>query len=235
MISATPVTLVDNDALSLVVFPRDSGQLCFCFTGVGHNVGGIDIQTNEFFAATRQSMVVFVCDKQRSWGNSLDFDRIAEFTAPYAAGKRLTALGNSMGGFLAILASRFIAFDTVVSICPQYSVCPQVIDEPRWRQYTSKITDWKYPSLDGAFLANTQYYAFGSPYGRDWQQLQRFPVLPNLHKIMLRGVEAHHEARRMKQFGVLYPVIEACFEQAAAPYIVERYLTNPELDGGLIE
>lgn len=235
MMSATPVTLVDDDVLRLVVFPRDSGQVCFCFTGVGHNVGGIDVQTNEFFAATRQSTVVFVCDKQRSWGNALDFGMIVERTAPYAEGKRLTTLGNSMGGFLAILASRFLAFDSVVSICPQYSVCPAVVDEPRWRQYTSRITDWKFPSLAGAFRESTQYYVFGSPNGRDWQQLQLFPVLPNLHKIVLHGVEAHHEARRMKQLGVLYPVIEACFERAAATHIVERYLTHPELDGGLTE
>lgn len=57
--------LIDNDHVRVGAAWRDSADVVVCFTGIGHAIGGIDVQGEEFFGASRGASTVFVIDKNR--------------------------------------------------------------------------------------------------------------------------------------------------------------------------
>ena len=59
-------------------------MILLSFTGIGHGMGGIDVQRPEFFGAGKSfGNVIFMSDRKRSWGNSLDFGRLIEVLEPH--------------------------------------------------------------------------------------------------------------------------------------------------------
>lgn len=222
--------LFEDANVRLTVARTESEYLTLCFTGVGHAMGGVDVQGEEFLRASSGATAIFVIDKHRSWGNRLDFPAIAERIAPLAAGRTVNALGNSMGGFLAILMSRFMAIHSVVAIVPQFSVSKAVVPgESRWDRYVDKILEWRYESLDGCFVPDTNYYVLAGYSAVEARQLDRFPSARNIHKIFFRAPRFNHNvAQELKAAGLLYPVIADCFEGRQPTQILERHLSAEE-------
>lgn len=222
------IRLVNNDVLKIKVRPAASEHAILCFSGIGHRVGAVDIQGDEFVRATQGATTIFIADLQRSWGNNFDFDDVVALIEPYTRGRRLHALGNSMGGFLAILASRFPPLETVIAFCPQFSVNPAIVPETRWGDYIRAIRHWRYPSLDGAFMDRTRYYLFGTPSGKDGKQLALMPQGPNIARFWFADPEAaHHEAAYLKEDGLLYDVVAACLAGQTREAIAKQFLAEP--------
>ncbi|NOX40367.1 MAG: hypothetical protein GXP05_07580 [Alphaproteobacteria bacterium] len=182
------------------------------FTGIGHAMGGLDVQTPEFFGAGRGfDNVIFISDLARSWGNALDFDEIVAALRPFVAGRKIFAIGNSMGGFLGVVMSNLLEIDTVVAFVPQFSVSARVLwSEHRWRNHRVHIKEFKIPSLADQFNAKTQYYLFSSNSWPDRKHWKRFPAQPNIENIVLKD-GAHNLAAGLKKSGQLSGLIEACF------------------------
>lgn len=220
--------LHEDGDVRLTVVRAESDHLTLCFTGVGHAMGGVDVQGEEFLRASSGATAVFVIDKHRSWGNRLDFPAIAQHIAPLAAGRTVNALGNSMGGFLAILMSRFMALRSVVAIVPQFSVSKAIVpEEDRWDRYVDKIKEWRHESLAGCFVPETDYYVLAGVSAIEARQLNLFPTAPNIHKIFFRGARFNHNvAQELKTAGLLYPVIADCFEGRPAADIVQRHFAE---------
>jgi hypothetical protein len=219
--------LLHEDAnVRLTVARTESEHLTLCFTGVGHAMGGVDVQDEEFHRASSSATAVYVIDKHRSWGNRLDFPDIARRLSPLAEGRTVCALGNSMGGFLAILMSRFMPLKSVVAIVPQYSVSKAVVpSENRWDRYVDQIREWRYESLEGSFVPGTHYYVLAGYTPLEARQLDLFPSAPNIHKIYFQGPRFEHNvALELKAAGLLYPVIADCFNGSTAEEIVTRRL-----------
>jgi pimeloyl-ACP methyl ester carboxylesterase len=189
-----------------------SGSVLLSFTGIGHAMGGIDVQRPEFFASGRRfDSVIFVTDKRRSWGNAVDFALVERVIAGRIAGKRLFAIGNSMGGFLAILASRHLPIEAVVAFCPQYSVRAEDAPwEDRWAEYRDAIGDWRVPNLDGCFGEDVRYCIFSGGAGLDGRQARLFPVRRNIDHV-LAPAWGHNVAKFLKAQGKLAQAIEAGF------------------------
>lgn len=81
--------------------------------------GGINLRTHEFTSSNLEKTKNFIIDKRRSWGNSLDWDRLGEVVDQVARGGQITTLGNSTGGFLAILAAGMLNAAQAVAFAPQ--------------------------------------------------------------------------------------------------------------------
>jgi len=141
----------------------DGRRTLLSFTGVGHGMGGVNVQKAEFFGTGRNfDNLLFLTDKTRSWGNLLDFDDIAARLAPFREGTELSAIGNSMGGFLAIVASRFMPMRRVVSFVPQFSVDPALVPwEFRWKEYREAIREFKFGTR--AIISNPRRHISCSP------------------------------------------------------------------------
>lgn len=223
-------TLIDNDYITVRVICNESSHFStLCFTGIGHAIGGIDIQSPEFIKSSNNSTSVFIIDKTRSWGNCLDFDQLGTIIRPFVDGKIVNAIGNSMGAFLAILASRFFCMDSVVAFVPQYSVSKKIIpEEIRYDRYVNNIKSFKFESLAGAFNERASYYILSGYSGFDRKQLDLFPILPNINKIYFKNPKmSHNVAQRLKNDGVLYDVIESCFMKMSPSDILKNSLANP--------
>ena len=214
-------TLINNEALKISILASSSRRVVFCFTGVGHAMGSIDVQKEEFYRISELATTIFITDKQRSWGNNIDFDEIVSVLESHIKDKQLYALKNSMGGYLAVVASRYFQFNTVVAFVPQYSVSKRIIPtENRWDKYVDEIKSWKTESLEGCFLNNVHYYVFGDYFSKDRLQLALFPEQDNIHKIIIKNSGwSHKVALKLKEIGVLYDCISSCFDQKSANHI----------------
>ena len=188
-------------------------RLLLSFTGIGHGKSVGRVQKPEFPSAGNGfANTIFVTDITRSWGNALDFDAIGAVLAPHMRGREVYALGNSMGGFLAVLAAQFWPIRRVVGFVPQFSVRPKVIPkEARWSEYRAAISDWRYSSLQDRFSPETEYFLFSGRKGPDWRQWRRFPEAPNISNVLFSDL-GHGVAKHLKRTGVLNPIIAACFE-----------------------
>ena len=179
-------------------------------------MGGINIQSKEFLKSAETSSTVFVVDKKRSWGNNLDFEFIKKIIEKYLEGKAIYTLGNSMGGFLAILATKYFSVKTCIAFVPQFSVNQEIIpNEKRFRQFTQNIKVWNYRSLEKCFNQKTRYYLFfGADNGIEDEQRLMFPSGKNIIKItFLSRSFIHNVAQRLKEDGNLYTFIGNCMKQ----------------------
>ncbi len=207
--------ILENEVCRIEAIEPASGEqetVLLSFTGIGHAMGGLEIQKTEFFGAGRGfDNVIFISDLVRSWGNSLDFDEILAALRPFVEGRKLFAIGNSMGGFLGVVMSNLLKIDTVVAFVPQFSVSGRVFwTEHRWRNHRVHIKEYKIPSLADQFNATTQYYLFSSNSWPDRKHWKRFPAGPNIDNIVLKD-GAHNLAAGLKESGKLSGLIEACF------------------------
>lgn len=192
---------------------KSYGKVLLSFTGVGHVMGGIDLQQPEFFGAGRgYDSVIFVSDLTRSWGNALDFDRLSAIVLEQAAGRRIDAIGNSMGGFLALLAPNFLPIATVIAFAPQFSVHPDIVPwDNRWADYRKSIPEWRYPSLAGHLSGATMRYVLGTVEGMDGRHMALFPRQDGLRLILLGGVD-HNVALALKEADILRDLIHRCMD-----------------------
>jgi len=216
--------LVNNENLFISRRQRNSPSTTLCFTGIGHAIGGVDIQSEEFVRATSDSDTFFIIDKQRTWGNNIDWDLLKEVVNA-GSQNRFSAIGNSMGGFLAILSSCLFRVEIVVAFVPQFSVDKRVVDERRFDEYVDKIDNFVYSSLSNCFKKETEYYCFFGVGGDDDKQLNLFPQSENLHKILFPESRfCHSVAQVLKDHGVLYEVISDCFNPIPPQYIIDKHL-----------
>lgn len=210
-----PITLLETGEMrvGLAGTPgvRDA-RVLVSFTGIGHKMGAVDVQAPEFQkVGTRFDATYFVSDLTRSWGNRLDFGVLGQLIATHTPGATIDVIGNSMGGFLAVLFARFVPSRTVIAFAPQYSAKPDVVPfDNRWRKYRDAITDWRHPSLEGAFQDGTAYYLFIADDDYDARHAAMFPHLPNVHVTLMDGT--HGLAQNLKRLNILHTLIDKCLD-----------------------
>ncbi|SFJ36777.1 alpha/beta fold hydrolase [Jannaschia pohangensis] len=204
--------IIYDDADMTVLRRPGTGKDCIVsFTGIGRAMGGIDLQTPEFTRSGGDAEKIFVIDKNRTWGNSLGWSRLDKIVARLGDGRRIITLGNSMGGFLAILAATRFGARHALAFVPQWSVDPALVPwEKRWVEYREKIRAFVHPDLSGAFTADCRHHVFFGDHLLDSAQFEAFPK--DVGGLDLFRIEqgGHELAGYLKTRGLLYPVIDAC-------------------------
>lgn len=147
-----PAIALETDAVRVSYLPGSTGVAVVAFTGIGHAMGAI--QTEEFRRALgsdrgqARHAAIFVIDRERRWYN----DGIASPIAECVNGlmrrlgvRRCVTLGNSMGGFGAIVFARRLAdCSGAIAFCPQSSVDPAIVPfETRWTEWRASIRRWE--------------------------------------------------------------------------------------------
>ena len=218
--------LFDDDFLNISARSgpgTPGGNILLSFTGIGHGMGGIDVQKPEFFGTGRDfDNLLFLTDKTRSWGNRLEFDRIAEILAPWTQGQRVYSIGNSMGGFLAILCSAHVPMVASLSFSAQYSMNPGIVPwEQRWRKYTRDIPEHRIGHAGSYMQDGTRYVLLSGGMGPDGRQAALFPTGPNIEHFRFPEIE-HDLAVRMKERNALSGVIADAFAGTLDPQDISR-------------
>lgn len=152
---------------------------------------------------------LFIVDKQRSWGNNFDFESISAHLTPFLS-KNVMTIGNSMGGFLAILATQYIHIDVCITFNPQYSVHPNIIPAgSKYPEWVNKIKTWRYLSLKNSFNPRTLYYVFTSDSEMEKKHYLNFPRDKNIRLYIFKKM-GHKVVDRLKQKGLLLSIIRLC-------------------------
>lgn len=175
-----------------------------------------------------QHSVLFVSDITRSWLNAPGLqEEIIEQMETLGAQlspRVVVAMGNSMGGFMALNMSRVMPVDVTIAFTPQYSVDPAIVpEEKRWKFFRNKIAEYAVPRVEDLPVDRGQHYIF---HGGEWNEYihwSRFPAQENLRHFIF-PTEDHNIARSLKKQGVLGPIVNACIE--GRPRILRELTRN---------
>lgn len=139
--------------LHLSYSPGRSKRLVVSLAGVGRNRK--QVPPAEFARVAHwngENHVLYVSDESRSWLNG---EGMAEFLVDAVKGvaeeigaEEICAVGNSMGGSMAMILASLMHIDNVVAITPQFSACPAVMpEEDRWMFFRSRVANWRFAEM----------------------------------------------------------------------------------------
>ena len=207
------------------------GAAIVSFAGIGHGYGGLQV---EEFARTLAGRplrhdVYFVIDKNRSWYNR-GTDKLEQVLLPHLAGRRLITLGNSMGGFGALLfAARWPSCEAGIAFVPQYSVHPEIVpSEHRYREWVEAIGEWRFPTcvLD-APPGCRRLALFGLGQEHDMEHYALFQVARSPGLEVLGIDEGGHDlAAHLRDRGALRPLFDAIIRRGASGGEVRKLLRS---------
>lgn len=207
-----------------------SNSVLLSFTGVGHALGGIDVQKPEFFGAGRSfDNIFFINDKTRSWSNNIDYNFLKKFLMPIVGNRKIFSIGNSMGGFNAIISSYFVKTEACIAFGPQFSVHPDIAPwETRWKNYISHIKEYRFLCVGDYITDATRYYIYTGGEGLDRRHASLFPVRSNIYHYSFPEI-IHNAAPMLKERGLLDDLIQSCFNLSdGKPRDVECATLSPE-------
>lgn len=205
--------LFEKGPLRIRYLEGDGPDLVVSFSGVGKKR---NIEPPPEFpgiaSAGRQNHVLFVSDKSRSWLNA---DGMADqilccirATAEHVNAERVIAIGNSMGGTMALHLSRFFDFERVIAFTPQFSVCSEEVpEEDRWFYFRKQIKTFHFPKVEALRPKATKYYIFHGDEKRELADALRFPNAPGISHYIMPETD-HNVAAKLKDRGVLAPMVQ---------------------------
>ena len=205
----------EDEMLKITYLDNSNSSRCLiAFTGIGHAMGGINVQREEFFSQHALGMVIWITDKRRSWGNNLKVERISNAIKNLCSEREIFLIGNSMGGFLAILFSRALNARKVMAFVPQFSVSPNIVPtEKRWMEYRKGIKNIIYEDLSKSFSDDIDYVLLMGSGGAEEIHYQKFACLsqkPNLQ--LFKFLDAtHNVAMHFKDLNILNQCIDVYF------------------------
>jgi pimeloyl-ACP methyl ester carboxylesterase len=222
--------VVDSERLRITEYPGTSGVHVVSFTGIGFQMGGI--QTEEFrrslSGADRRHTVTYVIDKTKSWFNTTGqeiVDTLLERTAP--AG-RVVTLGNSMGGFGAVLFAGLLPrCDRTIAFAPQFAVSPARMPEReyRWPALRAAITEHRFEHALAHHVPGGRYQVFcGASSGLDRLHADLFKAHGSgAAEVFLIERGRHAVVADLKASGCLHALLDLMIEdpQAGAAEILD--------------
>ncbi len=219
--------LHEDDFVLMKGIIRDNSRTCIVsFTGVGHAMGGIDVQKEEFVgSALKNGSIFFVTDKTRSWSNKICENKLIEVFHKFGSFENIVAIGNSMGGSNALLMGPKLGCKTIIAFTPQFSVHPEVFPDlknKKWMKYRDAIDEWVFKSVDecGLDYSLAREYIFHGDAFLELMHARKFTQKKDRVHLILKDCN-HGVAKLLKEKGVLSLLIDKCIEGARRDEIVD--------------
>lgn len=143
--------------------------------------------------------------------------------------KRVVTMGNSMGGYAAILYGILMKADKVIAFAPQSFISAEMRnthDDRRWQQDLGSIpeADMPYPDLLPVIEANPSvnisiYYCEGD--ALDKLHAERLRHLPNVSIHTLES-DDHNVGRALKKLGLLAQIVDREIEGLPIPPVLTQ-------------
>lgn len=234
-------TVLEDETLRIRWLPGRTRAMVAVFTGHAHGFGAQPM--DEFVtsaSANGKNSVLFISDLTQSWYSLPGlWERIVRAIRGICRVEKietLVSLGNSMGGYGALLLPRDLPVRRAMAFCPQVSMDPRVIRETRWPDAQVQHATLPARSIaDTIAQTKTHYYlTAGRRAPRDLAQLSLMPTHKRVHTWVLeRG--GHNVAERLKQAGLLPHVIAAMI-RGNVPQIETLYTEyHAQLDRAAVE
>lgn len=217
--------LAAEPPLALSYLPGQGDTLVVSLAGVGNKRA--EQPPREFFKIASQEgahHVLFVSDASRSWLNGPGLAAAVvtaiENAADMINATRIIALGNSMGGTMALLLAQITRIDVAISVVPQFSVHPErVPEETRWKFFRKQITDWPFEAVESLPTDHTQTIILHGGTRDERVHLDRYPR-DHKAKHFVFPEMGHKLADRLHGDRRLTPIIEHAI--AGKPYKLRR-------------
>lgn len=204
-----------NKKLNVSFVPGTGDQLVLSFRGIGLETNG---RPEEFWATISQNgrnHMMFVADLTQSWFNTrglmrnviLHIRKVVDLLAP----ERIFAVGNSMGGYAACVFAKFIPIDGVLAICPQMTLDPALIEDPRWDKYAKPVRNFRAPAIPDCLQDRTRYTFIHGARGYEGFQAAATPIQANLRQFIFRK-QFHAVVKSLKEQELLRPIISALLD-----------------------
>lgn len=189
-----------------------SKETIISFSSIGNTVQGVN---REFYNLKNNGYnVIWVLDHSNTYFNNINIEEITKHIKTY----KVYAIGNSMGGFNAIMFSNFYPTQKVLAFSPQYSMDRTLVPwEDRWRKQI-KHKHFKYPHA--TFVNWTDYCLITGHKAKDQKHLSMMPDRKNINKQTVFG--GHVIAEKFKKAGTLYKLINDYFKEDKP--ITQKYL-----------
>lgn len=183
--------------------------------------------TVEFFQLAHQdgeNHVLFVSDASRSWlngpGLAESIVETIETVVRQAGIRRVFALGNSMGGTMALLLPTLTRIDEVLAFVPQFSAKQtRVPEEERWKYFRKKITDWRFEAVETLPTDRSVVTILHGGSEDELIHMRRFPKDPAAKHFVLPHLD-HRLAHTLHRQNKLARIVSKAV--AAKPWQCER-------------
>ncbi len=133
---------------------RPCERLVIAFTGISHALGAIPFDFHRSMG-TLECAALFVRDLERRW-YQYDEASIARLVQQIrsaielSGARRITFLGNSMGGYGALYFGSLLNADAIIAFVPQTAIDPRVtqaLGDDRWSNEQSAIPAYPFGDL----------------------------------------------------------------------------------------
>lgn len=190
--------------------------LIISFAGAGRT--DFEKPVNEFYKiATQQGQnhVLFLIDDSRSWlngpGVAAGVVSSVNQVRDVCGARRVVALGNSMGGTMALHIAMLTDIDVVIALTPQYSVDPEIVpQEVRWKKFRSQIAEYKFRVVERFPGQKTQVTILHGDTDDELMHALKFPkahaATSDVLHYILPGY-GHDLAQKLHQTGELEQII----------------------------
>ncbi|WP_281824885.1 hypothetical protein [Jannaschia rubra] len=224
-------TVLKDEELALRWLPGSARRMVVVFTGLKARFGGQKL--DEFAMSASQggeNNVLFVTDRRGGWYAGPDlWTRIVGLIGYLQRDERIeeiVTLGNSMGGYGALLLPRDLRVTRAIAFSPQVSMDPALSGDRRWPDVEATVGPLPERDLPGTVAASrTQYYLVAARgCAEDVAHLALMPGHRRVHRWILPGGR-HNIAGGLKMAGLLPDVIDALVRgrKARADALLSRY------------
>lgn len=186
---------------------ENSKTVVLTFAGGAQKFGGIQVE--DFQRLRRYTNITYKSffDRETSLFNRVNVNDIIPLVEGY---DRVIALGNSMGGYNAIMFSNFYPVDTVISFAAPYSLHPTTPPyDKRWEDRLTHIKEWKYKHLE--FNDSSKYFLIYGDDPNETQHLDLIPKKPNIQSRVFKDA-GHSVSKKLLRQGILYNLLDNIVE-----------------------
>ena len=199
-------TVYEDDDIAVRRGGYGQGRLFVVFTGIGHATGAVPREEFVGCAEKLGGSALFISDLNRTWYNGPGvYERILSVISSVSP-RSVVTVGNSMGGFGAILFPAPLKAKAAIAFVPQATVDPSLMPtETRWTEYVGRIKRFRFRHLRDHMDPAIAYHVI---HGDDEMELahhREFPDGPNVHKTILPG--GHDVTATLKNQGLLFPIL----------------------------
>lgn len=237
------------ETITLLPGHPEAQQAVIAFAGVQAMLGGIafsefakTLSPNEGTAGEIARPVAFVREIPSRWYNTFDPALLEPFLRAHDD-RAVVTLGNSMGGFAAILFSLVLPHvRRSIAFCPQFSVHPDHCPwESRWREFVTAIDSWRFETClaappDRGGVRPDHVLFCGSDVAADIRHAEA--ILANAGTpaatFLIHGC-GHDVARHLKLRGLLVPLFDQLIDDLAPVDAIADHLRQQDVSFDMLQ
>ena len=208
-------TVFRDPELTLRWLPGSTPRLVVVFTGMKRGFGGAAMDEFAASASCRgENGVLFVTDRRVTWFSAPGlWKRTVDLirTVRDSEGAReVVSLGNSMGGYAAMLLARDMRLRRVIAFSPQVTMDRDILADDRWPDVKARWGRLPVRDLSQTVAASgARYYVVaGRDCAEDMAHVHLLPEGDRMNRFLL-PTSRHNPAGALKEAGLLHRVVAA--------------------------